>query len=169
MGVGILVSGVLVLAELLHRMVPVTGKRRRRDVVAGALGVVQGAAAVAHVSVTGPDLRRRLWRSRWTYLAVATLGTGFAVSALTAALRVWNDELSVFYRNPWIMVIGVAGAVVFGLMALVGLLLAVFYIRSVRPAHILVERTVLGRMAPLPDSPLSFAHALTISTMEDRE
>lgn len=169
MGVGILVSGVLVLAEWLRRLVPSAGVRRRLDIVEGALGVVQGAASVARLSVSGPDLRRRLWRPRWAYLVATLLTAGAAAFVLTAAMNVWNDDLSVFFRNPWIMVIGVAGAAVFGLVALTNLVLAVFHTRSGRIAHFLVERTQLGRMAPPPDSALAFARALTISTLEERE
>lgn len=162
MGVGILISGILVLADWLRKLIPSAGLRRKHEMVKGALGIVTGVAETVGVSAEGPDLSRRVWRSRLVYLlaAIASVGVGALISA--AMLAIWADEQSVYHENPWLLGIAIGSFFVFGLLSAQLLFMALVHRRAFRALHVLVESSWFGRMSPPPATPKQFAQALKI-------
>lgn len=168
MGVGILVSGILVLADWLRRLIPSAGLRRKHEMVKGALGVVTGVAETVGLQVEGPDLSKRLWRSRLVYLLAALAAVGLGVLISAVMLGVWSDDQSVYHENPWLLGIAIGSFFVFGFLAAQLLFLGLVHRRSFRAMHVLVESSWFGRIAPPPSTPKQFAQALDIKTTGGR-
>lgn len=168
MGVGMIVSGVLVLADWLQRLLPSGRLRRRQEISNGAKGVVVGVAAAAGYEVVGPDFRQREWRPRWVYLAATVLFAMLGAIALAAGLYAYNDDAGLLYRNPWMVGLGVGTASVLGLLALQLLFFAIVHRRSFRAAHVLVETTWFGGLKPPPSRPGDFASSLRLVPREGK-
>ncbi len=160
MGVGMIVSGILVIADWITGMLPNGRVRRKQEIATGAKGVVVSVAQAAGHDVLGPDFRSREWRSRWAYLAGVLFSAGIGGVALLAGLLAYNDDAGLFYRNPWMVGLGVGTAAVVGLLGLQLLFFAVVYRRSFSAAHVLVETTWFGRLKPPPEEPAEFARSL---------
>ena len=94
MGVGMIVSGILVLADWLQKLLPSGRLRRRQEVSNGAKGVVVSIAEAAGYEVEAPDFRRREWRPRWNYLASTLLFALAGSGALAAGLLAIALDLS---------------------------------------------------------------------------
>lgn len=150
MGFGILVSGALLLAEVVNRLLPHRGRRRRHRIAVGAYGIVAQAAAVTGRRLAVPGFLVREFRSRATYLAAAfVLGVG-SLTALTSGLAAYRDVRGVFYHSPWAYGLGVGFGVALGLLALGALVLAVGHHRLPRWVHRVVGQSALGRLRVLP-------------------
>jgi len=101
MGVGILVSGALLLSDGIRHLLPNRGRHRRHRIVVGTYGVVLGAARAAGHRVPPPWYLERDYRRRSTY-ALATVVCAIAGSlAVRAGWAAYNDPLGLFYRSPW--------------------------------------------------------------------
>ncbi|MDH3539973.1 MAG: hypothetical protein OEP52_08270 [Acidimicrobiia bacterium] len=166
MGVGMIISGVLVVADWAHHMLPNGRVRRKQQVAHGAKGVVASVAEAAGHAVAGPDFLSREWRSRWAYLAGVFVFTAIGGAALLAGLLAFNNDVGLFYRNPWMVGLGVGTASVLGLLALQLLYFAVAHRRSFRAAHVLIETTWFGRLKAPPSDPAEFAASLRLIERE---
>ena len=162
MGVGMIVSGLLVIGDWVHNLLPNGRVRRKQQIVAGAKGVVVSVAQAAGYDVAGPDFHAREWRPRWSYAVWVLVFVGVGAGALLAGLLAFNDDAGLFYRNPWMVGLGVGTAGVLGLLALQLLFFAVVHRRSFRAAHVLVETTWFGRLKEPPTDPSKFADSLRL-------
>jgi MFS family permease len=162
MGVGMIVSGILVLADWLQNLLPNGRVRRKQFIASGAKGVVVSVAQAAGHDITGPDFHAREWRPRWAYAVWMVVFVAIGAGALLVGLLAFNDDIGLFYRNPWMVGIGVGTAGVFGLLALQLLFFAVVHRRSFQAAHVLVETTWFGRLKMPPADPSEFAASLRL-------
>jgi hypothetical protein len=146
MGFGILVSGALLISDLVHRALPNRGRRRRHRVASGMYGVVANAAAAARIDLPPPAFLRRTFRRRWTYGGIALVLIGSGVAAWNIGMAAYNDARGVFFESPWAFGLGFGfgvGLVALGLMAMV---LAVAYRRSPWPLRWMVTSSPIGRI-----------------------
>ncbi|MBT8164468.1 MAG: hypothetical protein KJP22_06995 [Acidimicrobiia bacterium] len=162
MGVGMIVSGILVIADWVHGLLPNGRVRRKQYIASGAQGVVLSVAQAAGYNLEGPDFHAREWRSRLVYALWVGVFTVVGASALVVGLLAFNDDAGLFYRNPWMVGLGVGTAVVLGLLALQLLFFAIVHRRSFRAAHVLVETTWFGRLKHPPTNPGDFAASLRL-------
>lgn len=150
MGIGILVSGALLLSDQIRRILPQGGLHRRHRVAMGAFGVVSRAAEWAELDIAAGELFDRVPRHPLTYGAWAIAGMAAAVGVPIAATAAYADEAGLFFHSPWMVGLGVAAAIGFGLLALLVILTLVFGRRRSGPFLWLVARTSLGRLQ-VPD------------------
>ncbi len=150
MGFGILVSGALLVADVVHRLLPNGGRRRRYRVVVGAYGVVARTARAAGRELARPTFLVREFRSRFAYAAGAVLLGGAAVLALSSGLAAHADVRGVFYESPWAYGLGIGIGIGFGLLAVAALVLAVGHRKLPSWAHRVVGNSPLGRLRVPP-------------------
>jgi len=162
MGVGMIVSGILVVADWLQGVLPNGRIRRKQQIATGAKGVVVSVAQAAGHDIAGPEFRRREWRPRWAYLVGVAMFMAIGGGALLAGLLAFNDDTGLFYRNPWMVGLGVGSGSVLGLVALQLLFFAAVHRRSFRAAHVLVATTWFGQLNPPPSDPVDFADSLQL-------
>jgi hypothetical protein len=151
MGVGILVSGALLLADLVRRFFPRRGVHRQRRVAMGAFGVVSTAAVWAGREVSAGELFDRAPRHRLTYGGWAAVCATSAVALPYVAAESYEDHLSPFYESPWMVGLGAAAAIVFGLLAVFLVAVVVLARRPSGPIPWLITRTSLGQLQ-VPES-----------------
>ncbi len=166
MGVGMIVSGILVIADWVHGLLPNGRVRRKQQIAAGAKGLVVSVAQAAGHDVVGPDFRQREWRPRWAYVMAVVVFVGVGAAALAAGLLAFNDDAGILYRNPWMVGLGVGTASVLGLASLQLIFFAVVHRRSFRAAHVLVETTWFGQLKAPPVEPSEFAESLHLIKRE---
>lgn len=159
MGVGILVSGAVLLSDYVRRLLPSRGRHRLHRITVGAYGVVASAAQAAGMAVTIPDLVSRERRPRWVYAAATLASLLAALLVVTSTMAAHADVRGVFYRSGWMVAVavGVGGA----LIATAGVLAAItaLYRRLPRPFAWIVRRSPVGRLY-IPhrlDEPLAVA------------
>lgn len=169
MGVGMILSGILVIADWVQNLLPNGRIRRKQQVATGAKGVVVSVAQAAGHDVAGPDFRQREWRPRWAYFIAVFVFIAVGASALTAGLLAFNDDAGLFYRNPWMVGLGVGTASVLGLVSMQLLFFAIVYRRSFRAAHVLVQTTWFGRLKLPPTEPAEFARTLRLIERERKK
>jgi hypothetical protein len=151
MGVGILVSGALLLADLFRRFLPRRGVHRQHRVAMGAFGVVSTAAAWAGRDVSAGELFDRAPRHPLTYAAWAAMCAIAAVALPYVAAESYEDRLGLFHESPWMIGLGAAAAIVFGLFALFLVAVVVLARRPSGPIPWLITRTSLGQLQ-VPES-----------------
>jgi hypothetical protein len=155
MGFGILVSGALLLADVVNRLLPHRGRRRRHRIAVGAHGIVNRAASATGRGLVPPAFLIRQFRNRTAYLAAAlVLGVG-GVFAFAAGLAAHADVRGVFYRSPWAFGLGVGFGIALGVLALGALVLAVGHRRLPRWVHQIVGHSPLGRLRIPPRGALT--------------
>jgi hypothetical protein len=162
MGVGMIVSGILVIADWVHGLLPNGRVRRKQNIASGARGLVLSVAQAAGHDLAGPDFHAREWRSRLAYALWVGVFVVVGAMALLVGLLAFNDDAGLFYRNPWMVGIGVGTAAVLGLVALQLLFFAIVHRRSFRAAHVLVATTWFGRLKHPPKDPSEFAATLRL-------
>ncbi len=146
MGIGILASGALLLADLVRRLMPNRGQRRRYRIAVGTYGVIASTADAAGIRLEPPPFLTRQRRNRMTYALVAALAIGLGIAALTAGLAAYRDALGVFYRSPWAMGLGIGGFAGLLLIAAVALALLAAGDPGPRPLTWIVEHSPYGRI-----------------------
>lgn len=125
MGAGILVSGVVLLSDVVRRLMPNRGQRRRYRVALGTYGVIARVALTAGVRMDPPEFLTRRLRARWVYVVTAVVSIAAGAAALWVGIDAFEDALGVFYRSPWAIGLGVGAFVAFLLVALMALTLSV--------------------------------------------
>lgn len=147
MGAGILVSGVILLSDVMRRLMPNRGQRRRYRVAMGTYGVVARTAATVGVRIDPPEFLTRRLRTRSVYAVTAALCIGIGSAALWAGIDAFEDAHGVFHRSPWAIGLGVVIFVAFVLAAAMALTLTV--VRSSRSSAVtwVVEHSPYGRIS----------------------
>lgn len=154
MGVGILVSGAILLVDLVRRHLPEGGLHRRHRVAMGTFAIVREAGSWVERSVSAGDLLDRAPRHRTTYAAWA-LGCAIAGVFIPAGLMAAHrDELGLFHGSPWMIGLSIAAATVAGILLVVFVAVASLAGRPAPPIAWLVTHTPIGRLQ-VPD-PLPF-------------
>lgn len=151
MGVGILVSGALLLGDLVKRLFPRRGLYRRHRVAMGAFGVVAATAAWADREVSAGELFDRVPRHPATYLGLAAACTTLAVALPYYATEAYEDELGLFFESPWMVGLGTAAGILFGVAAVLLVGIVAFSKQPAGPVRWLITRTSLGRLQ-VPES-----------------
>lgn len=146
MGIGILASGTLLLADLIRRLMPNRGQRRRYRIAVGTYGVIAATARTAGTQLEPPAFLTRRRRNRGTYLLVVAVAVGLGIVALASGLAAYRDSLGVFYQSPWAMGLGIGVSSALFLVALVALVLAATRSPGPRSLTWIVEHSPYGRI-----------------------
>lgn len=146
MGIGILASGTLLLADLIRRLMPNRGQRRRYRIAVGTYGVIAATARTAGTQLEPPAFLTRRRRNRGTYLLVVAVAVGLGIVALASGLAAYRDSLGVFYQSPWAMGLGIGVSSALFLVALVALALAATRSPGPRSLTWIVEHSPYGRI-----------------------
>jgi hypothetical protein len=150
MGAGILVSGVLLLTDVVRRLMPNQGQRRRHRNAVGTYRIVATAAKTAGMEIEQPSFLTRRRRSSITYLIIASVSIPLAGVALSTGLDAFEDPLGVFYGSPWILGLGIAASVVLLLIAGIALILLFFGSSDSIAVTWIIEHSQFGHIA-VPD------------------
>lgn len=146
MGFGILVSGALIVYDLVHRMLPHETTRRRRRLAVGAHAVVSGIARTAGISFPAPGFLVREPRSRLAYILGCATTTLLAALVVVAGSAAYADTKGLFYESPWILGLTIGFGIAIGLVALVLLFLSVMAGRAPQPFQWLIRSSPFGRL-----------------------
>lgn len=146
MGVGIIISGTLLVSDWLRRLFPKSNVRRKHNVVVGTYGAVGDAIDAAGYHLREPWFINRGLRSRGTYLTTAVVNSLAALLSMWTGRRLFDDPLGLFYRSPWAVGIGYGVGAALLALGLLCLVIAVVYRSLPRPLLYLVEQTSLGRI-----------------------
>ena len=168
MGIGMIVSGVLVVGDFVRKLFPSRGVHRKQQIARGAHGVVANIAAAAGYQVEGPSFYRRGFRSRLAYLGSAIVSAAIAAGVVAYGFSTINDQASQLYQNGMVIGIAIVAGTVFGLLALQLFFFAIVHQRSFMAAHVLVETTWFGRPLLPPASPEGFAATLRMVGREEK-
>ena len=146
MGVGILVSGALLISDWLRRLFPQSNLRRKHNVVVGTYGAIGDAVDAAGYRLTEPWFIRRGLRSRATYAGIVAVIFVAGLASVRAGDKLFDDPLGVFYKSPWAIGIGYGvGTALFAFAALC-LAICLIYASLPKPLMRLVSETSLGRI-----------------------
>ena len=146
MGVGIIVSGALLMSDWLRRLLPQGNIRRKHNVVVGTYGAISDAVDAAGYRITEPWFIHRTLRSRTTYLGTAVaLWAGGAI-LITIGNRLFDDPLGLFYESPWATGLGYGFGVALIVFGFLCLTFAVVYRSLPKSAMRLINETALGRI-----------------------
>lgn len=146
MGVGILISGALLLSDWVRRLLPRGSVRRKHHVVAGTYGTIAETVDAAGYHLEEPWFLTRGLRERRTYLLVAVGLVSAGIGSIWAGLLFFDDPLGLFYRSPWAIGIGYGAGAAFLVLALLCAFVGVAYRSTPRPIMRLVTDTSLGRI-----------------------
>lgn len=144
MGVGILVSGALLISDWVRRLFPQGSVRRKHSVVVGTYGSVSGAVAAAGYHLGEPWFVRRGLRRRIAYVSAAAISAAMAAASIWAGRRMFNDPLGLFAESPWAIGIGYGFGAALVVFAALCLAIAVAYSAVPKPLMRLVQDTSLG-------------------------
>lgn len=145
MGVGILVSGALLISDWVRRLLPQGQLRRQHDVVVGTHGAVTDAVAAAGYGLKEPWFLHRGLRSRRTYVIVAVAALLIGVAAVWGGLAFYQDSKGLFFESPWVIGIGYGVGAAGALLGVFCLVIAGLYNHLPTPIRWLVQETSLGR------------------------
>lgn len=144
MGVGIIISGALLVSDWMRRLLPQGRIRRQHGVVVGTYGAVTDAVEAAGYQIAEPWFLHRGLRRRTTYFVLAAAFAAVGAASVWIGLEFYADPKGLFYRSPWATGIGYGmGSAAFCLAA-VCLTVAIWYRRLPRPLSRLIEETTLG-------------------------
>ncbi|MCP4308080.1 MAG: hypothetical protein GY788_25040 [bacterium] len=146
MGVGILISGALLISDGLRRLFPKGSLRRKHNVVVGTYGAVGDAVDAAGYRLEEPWFVRRGLRTRIAYIIAAIVLVAAGILSALVGERFFDDPLGVFYESPWAIGLGYGFGTAFWLLALLCLTIAALYRSPPRLIMRLVNETSLGRI-----------------------
>jgi hypothetical protein len=151
MGVGILASGALLVADQVRKLIPNRGIRRQHRVATGAFGVVAAAAGAAGRRVARSDLLDREPRSAVAYAAISSVVAAVGLAVVLSCRSAYLDPIGPFHDSPWMIGIGWAAGIASGALALVATALAMT--RSNPPGLLsrIVRSTGFGRLRVTDD------------------
>lgn len=160
MGAGILLSGGILLADGIRRLVPVRGIRRRVTMAMAVHGIVEGAARAAGVEVPEHELLPRRLRTRGAYgaMAAALIVAGLVITRVF--LDAYADPQGSLHENPWAIGLVVATDAPLVLGVVLSGSLAVVRRRLPQPVRRLVASSWLGRLSPPPQDAVERARTL---------
>lgn len=160
MGAGILLSGGILLADGIRRLVPVRGVRRRVTMAMAVHSIVEGAARAAGVKVPEHEILPRRLRTRRAYgaMAAALIVTGLLTTRLF--LDAYADPNGSLHRNPWAIGLVVATDAPLALGVVLSGSLTVVRRRLPQPVRRLVTTSWLGRLSPPPEDGAERARTL---------
>lgn len=146
MGVGILVSGALLVSDWMRRVLPHGRIRKQHNVVIGIYGSIADAVDAAGYRLEEPWFLRRGLRSRSIYFGVATVLLTLGMASMWIGVEFFNDQKGLFYRSPWATGLGygIGGAALAG----AALSLAIGVVYQALPGFMkrLVRETSLGKI-----------------------
>ncbi len=146
MGVGILISGALLIADWMRKVLPNGRIRKQHNVVVGIYGSISDAIDAAGYRLEEPWFLRRDLRHRSTYFGWAAVLLLLGGASMWIGVQFFDDPKGLFYRSPWATGLGYgigAAAVLAGLTSAV---LGVAYRSLPVPMRRLIEETSLGRI-----------------------
>ena len=146
MGVGILVSGALLISDWIRRLFPQSNLRRKHNVIVGTYGAVGDAVDAAGYHLEEPWFIGRGLRNRSTYLVWAAVLWLAAIGSMWAGSEFFEDPLGLFYRSPWAIGIGYGVGAALLLVAALCLFLAITHRSVPKLIMKLVTETSLGRI-----------------------
>jgi hypothetical protein len=146
MGVGILVSGALLISDSIRRLFPQGSLRRKHNVVVGTYGAVADAVDAAGYHLEEPWFLGRGLRERSTYLASSAVLWLAGVGSMWAGIEFYRDPLGLFYRSPWAVGIGYGFGAALMVLASLCLFVGITYQATPRPVMKLITETSLGRI-----------------------
>lgn len=152
MGVGILISGVLLVSDWIRRLLPHRTLRRKHDVVVGTYGVISDAVGAAGYRLKEPWFIKRGLRNRSTYYGLAAAFSVLGAGSMWVGVEFYNDPLGLFYESPWAVGIGYGVGAALLVAALVCLVAGLAYRSAPRLIGWLVSESPLGRLI-LPSVP----------------
>jgi hypothetical protein len=164
MGVGIIVSGALLVSDWMRRLLPQGQIRRQHDVVVGAYGAVADTIGAAGYRLAEPWFLRRGPRRRSTYVVLAVWSVLVGAGSIWVGLAFFNDPRGLFYHSPWATGIGYgvgSVALCFGALCLT---VAIWHSNLPLPLRRLIEETSLGRYV----LPSRSDNAAALSSIEKR-
>lgn len=151
MGVGILVSGALLISDWVRRLLPQGQIRRQHDVVVGTHGAVTDAIDAAGYRLIEPSFLYRGLRGRRTYVIVAVVALLVGAAATWSGLAFYNDPKGLFSKSPWAIGIGYGVGAAGTLLAVFCLVIAGLYNHLPRLIRWVIQETSLGRFVlPTP-------------------
>ncbi|MEA2003197.1 MAG: hypothetical protein U9N84_15085 [Actinomycetota bacterium] len=106
MGVGILISGALLISDWLRRLLPHGRLRRKHNVIVGTYGAIADSVEAAGYHLEEPWFLRRGLRNRLSYIGVAMLLALLGAGSMWAGREFYADPLGLFFRSPWATGIG---------------------------------------------------------------
>lgn len=164
MGVGILVSGALLISDWVRRLLPQGQIRRQHNVVAGTYGAVTDAIDAAGYRLAEPWFLHRGLRHRRTYVLIALVAVIVGAVAVSGGLAFYDDPRGLFYKSPWVIGIGYGVGAAGALLGIFCLTIVVLYNHLPRLIRRVVEETTLGRFVlPSPSD-----HVAALSNIERR-
>ncbi len=146
MGVGILISGALLISDWIRRLFPQSHMRREHNVVVGTYGAVADAVDAAGYRLQEPWFLGRGLRKRSTYLVWAGLLALAAAGSIWAGIEFYRDPLGLFYESPWAVGLGYGFGAAFVVAALLCLIIGTSYRSTPRLLMKLVTDTSMGRI-----------------------
>jgi len=144
MGVGIIISGALLISDWIRRLLPNRALKRQHNVIVGTYGAVADAVGAAGYHLKEPWFLRRGLRRRRTYFAVATVFTAGAFGAMEAGEAFHDDPLGVFFLSPWAVGIGYGTGAALLTVAAFALFLGLAYRSTPKSMMPLVSGTPFG-------------------------
>ena len=146
MGVGILISGVLLVSDWVRRLLPHRTLRRKHDVVVGTYGVISDAVGAAGYRLKEPWFLKRGLRNRTTYFGLALGLATLAAGSTWAGAEFYADPLGLFYESPWAVGIGYGVGAALLAAALVCVVAGLAYRSPPRAVAWLISESPLGRL-----------------------
>lgn len=146
MGIGIIISGTLLVSDWLRKLFPKGNVRRQHNVVIGTYGAVGDAIDAAGYQLVEPWFVNRGLRQRSTYVLVALVTMAGGVLCIWAGNRLYNDDLGLFYRSPWAVGLGYGVAAALFIVSLLCVVIAIAYGSLPQPLMYLVRKTSIGRI-----------------------
>ncbi len=146
MGVGILVSGALLISDWVRRLFPQGSIRRKHNVVVGTYGAVGDAIEAAGYHLEEPWFLGRGLRNRSTYLAWSIVLWIAGVASMWAGVEFFDDPLGLFHKSPWAIGIGYGFGAALMLLASLSLFVAITYTATPHFVMRLITDTSLGRI-----------------------
>ena len=146
MGVGIIVSGALLISDWVRRLLPQGSVRRKHHVVIGTYGAISGTVDAAGYRLEDPWFLNRGLRERTTYLGLAIGCAVGAWASMWVGVEFYEDPLGLFYKSPWAIGVGYGVGAALLALALVCGFIGLAYRATPRPVMRVIAETSLGRI-----------------------
>ncbi len=146
MGIGILVSGALLISDWVRRLLPQGSVHRKHHVVIGTYGAISETVDAAGYHLEEPWFLSRGLRERTTYLELALGFTLAGWASIWIGVQFYEDSLGLFYESPWAVGIGYGVGAALLLLAALCALIGLAYRSTPRLIMRLVAETSLGRI-----------------------